>query len=240
MRSLAIDSWLQRKCLWDGTPNASSSSLIVNGTTIRKNLENYPQATQFGPITSNSAGLAPRWGGNGGTCSNSVVNGSTPISRINTFVRKTWSVIGTGFEDVGFAFTASGTNGLIVEPNEVVSVSCLIRSSWSEMGTEFYRRAIQIKISDINGNIIGNAAYSNNVPKENALANVWNTVSGSFTMPANAKYVEIVCYIKTANVVSTIPIGSTLDITAIYVGKGLNTSYFDGYSTGLELLAIYP
>lgn len=200
----------------------------------RRNYALDPRATTNNTAGTNYVGWAARWyGSGGGAGTNTAVTGATDgpvledgVTKLSSYLRKTWSTSPDGNGDTGFEHTrgtspANGVagDGLIVSPGEVVTVSCYMRAS-AVRGGQFN---ITAYFKDASGVYISSAANVNVSP----IAGQWQRLSGTFTVPAGAYRM---CFLTDFD--GSTPVweaGDTLDGTGLLVERsGTLQPYFDG------------
>lgn len=210
---------------WEGARNASPSVQRVNGAVVRRNLANRPAGTSDG-LNPGDLGFWPLWAGDGGSQQISLLTGiqGPAGTGITTAVRKKWTVIGTTLQEVAFWNTLNGVSAYPVTTGEVYTVSSYWRVSRSQSSMTANRMSIVPR--DASGKALDTIYGVNNTGP--IIADEWNKLSATATMPENAAYVEIRHAALFTNNTS-LQVGDTLDATGLLVEKSpILRPYFDG------------
>ena len=206
----------------------------TSGTVeVRRNLANKPAGTTIS-VNPGELGFKDRWAGSGGAQQVTLLTGiQGPVGTgITTAVRKTLTVIGTALNDVAFGHGLSGVDAYPVTPGEVYTVSSYWRVSRSQSRMPTNR--ITILNVDASGTVLNIIQGVNNTGP--IVADEWNRVSNTFTVPKNTNFIEILqdVYFMESG---ALQVGDTLDGTGLLVEKSsLLRPYFDGsYSPDPDL-----
>ena len=241
---------------WDGARNASPSVQRVNGAVVRRSLANNPRFTRTSGtvevrrnLASSPAGTSTylnprelgfiaRWAGLGGSQEISLLNDIQGPSGtgITTAIRKTWTVIGTGLRDVGFAHAGDNGNAYPVAPGEVFTISSYWRVSRSQ--NTLISSRFNIYFYNSSGTSVSNIAGSNYTG--HVVADEWNRVSMTFTVPEGVSFIKPYPLISFTDNTS-LQVGDTLDATGLLVEKSaVLRPYFDGsYSPDPDLTPVW-
>ncbi|AWY06649.1 minor tail protein [Microbacterium phage Zeta1847] len=189
---------------------------------VRRNLVLNPQGTP--PI--NGTSLAPRWAGSGGTSTTTyaVPEANLPDG-VETFARKTWTTVGASVADVAWAFTS--VNRIAVTAGDTYRIRYWWRTSVSSAPTASFL-VMRIFDAPSGGTSLG-SPQGGSFPAPGA--NKWQLVEGTITA-THTGYADLFHNLNFGSA-SVVPVGSTIDATAVLVEKtdktsGLWTGYLDG------------
>lgn len=184
------------------------------------NLAYDPYGTSFASVSANHAGFNPRWYGSGGSGTTSVVTGATdgPVPGITSYVRKTWTVVGSNVLDTAYTHSSGGTSGIVVSPGDTITASVYLRLSKDNTPSSSYMR---FSWYDSSGNSISWAGAAN----QSYVANQWLRLSNTQTAPAGAAYLELV---SIAYLSSNIQVGDTFDGTGLMITRTSDVKDFAG------------
>lgn len=151
---------------------------------------------------------------------------------ITTAIRKTWTVIGTGLQDVAFGHGLSGVEAYPVTPGEVYTFSSYWRVSRSQ--NSVYTSRYVVVYYDSSGATISDIAGSNYTGP--IVADEWNRGSITVMVPEGVSFMT--SYVNVLFMDNTsLQVGDTLDATGLLVEKSsVIGPYFDGsYSPDPDL-----
>ena len=203
----------------------------VGGVAAVINLASNPRAVA-NSLANGTFGWTWRWAGAGGTQTGSYVTGASdgPVSGVSSYIRKTWTSIGTGLQDIAYSYSNTGTAGYSVQPGDTYTISSYFRFSRT-VSINNTVDSIQFDWYDSIGTKLSSSRP--NIPLTTANANTWYRVTGTATAPANAAYLSAYhdIYLSSALALS---VGDTLDGTALMVTKDGNTyNYVDPITSPL-------
>lgn len=207
-----------------------ATGLMVTRTpALRANIASDPYATKS-TISNGRFGWVPRWFGSGGATGTTtpITDASDGPEGIRTYLRKTWTALGGGPQDVGFTHTA---NGVRATQGDVFTISSYIRASKGWTVTQNCR--LVIAWYDGTGTQIGANIQGPNVSA--AVAGTWHKMSVTATAPANTvtMFAYQLVYVQNA---AWAP-GDTLDGTGLIVTRTPpRWSFRDGNSPGWRWL----
>lgn len=225
-----LGRWAQRINLATNPSFEATSGTV----TVRTNLALIPVPTGTGAAPANQLGWGTRWAGQGGTQVTSLVTGASdgPDPRLTSYLRKTWTAVGTNAQDIGFQHTASTTNGIQAYPvtaGDTWTISAWYRHSWTSTWVDAPgsqpRAAMRVFFFDAAGAPASpTSVWSSSVGDP---ANTWFRPSLTFTVPAGVAFVAPVLWAY-ANV-TDLTVGSTFDGTALlWERTPVLYPYFDG------------
>jgi hypothetical protein len=207
---------------------------VADGTVeVRRNRANRPAGTSAG-LNPGELGFVPLWAGDGGSQQISLLTGiqGPAGTGITTAIRKKWTVIGADLQEVSFWNTLTGVSAYPITPGEVYTVSSYWRVSRSQSSMAVNRMVI-VPI-DASGKDLNTIYGVNNTGP--IVANEWNKLSVTGTMPENAAYAAI-RHSALFTDSTALQVGDTLDATGLLVEKSsVLGPYFDGsYSPDPDL-----
>lgn len=184
------------------------------------NLAYDPYGTSNSSVSANHPGFNSRWFGSGGAGTVTAVTNANdgPEAGITSYLRKTWTTVGSHALDTAYSHTSGGTGGLVVSPGETVSASVYLRLSKNNAPSSNYLR---FQWFDSAGVSISTAT----TPNQSYVANQWLKLSNTQTAPANAAYLEI---ISIAYLEFNIQVGDTFDGTGLMITKTSDLKDFAG------------
>jgi hypothetical protein len=230
----AINDWIPAEHRWVelGRNLATNPSMeTATGTVeLRRNLTLNPQ----GPFLSATTwGVMPQWyGATPGAGSTTHVAGATdgPLPGLAKYIRKTWTTspsTSSSAGAIGFAYTGAR---IPVTAGQTYSFSFWMRPSWDMGPSGYFDTRIEFWDALTGGTQVSSATSPDvTAPK----VNTWTLVTGTFTVPAGATYMNPIAYAQTtAGAVGNAylpPVGATLDGTGFLAELASTTGpYFDG------------
>lgn len=231
-------------------PEPYAGMLEVFGTTasipltyeeMARNYARDPRATAY--VANGGLGWGNgRWHGSGGgtgtyTLRTAQTDGpvlSDGTTKLATYIRKTWTVLGTGFTDMGFEHSKQGVNAYPAVPLDPYAVSSFIRSSvdygdgiasGARVSARFFNSAGTIVGADVDG------------PWQILQAGVWTRIDLQLTVPAGVAFV-----LFSSDIEGVLPpLSMVLDGTGLLVEKEANLEdYYDGsYALSAEVPAMW-
>ena len=206
---------IRRNLITSRLPFSASTTAVE----VRRNLASDPAASAS-KYMDFALTWTPNWyGASPAAGATTIQSGTGPLGTTTTFIRKSWTAVGTNSGDTGFAHSKAGNLGFVVKPGEVYTVSSYVRSSAAGKMAR-----IRFKYSDSAG-----ATTTLSYGPGTALgANQWSRISMTETVPTGAAFVEIWSDVY-ASGTSYWAVNDTLDGTGLLVEKGTTlSSYFDG------------
>lgn len=196
------------------------------------NIATDPYATR---VTPNGVwAWAAQWFGQGGTGTTVPIADATDgPNGIKTYLRKTWTAIGTNLSNVAFNHGVARAN-----PGDQVTVRSWVRASkgWT-LDTLNYRMRMSFQWRDATNTQIGSTASSPNIniPGGVVAAGVWYPIEFTATAPAGT--VSVFVYQDVSMPLSAWAVGDTIDGTGLVVTQNPTRWRFaDGSSPGWRWL----
>ncbi len=206
---------------------AALNPLTLNATAIevRRNLISNPQGTVD---TGTGWNIVPRWGGTGASVSTTTEATAVTLpdgTQVDSFRRKTYTVVPTAAKDSAWQFMVTSTNRAPVTAGKTYTLQYAWRKSF--LGTQTLSRFEVRFYTDVSaGTEVGTTVVGPTLT--NPAADTWQQDAFTFTVPATATHCVIYHYYAISDF-AIIVVGSTFDATAVLVEESpVRRSYFDG------------
>lgn len=210
------------------------TGLMVTRTPVPQgaNIATDPYATRV--ASNNTWGWAAQWFGQGGTGTTTpIADAADGPNGIRTYLRKTWTTIGTNLSNIAFNHGTPRVN-----PGDQVTVRSWVRPSkgWT-LDALNYRMRMSFQWRDGAGVQIGSTVSSpnTNLPGGVVTAGTWYPIEFTATAPAGT--VSVFVYQDVSMPLSVWAVGDTIDGTGLVVTQTPTRWRFaDGGSPGWRWL----